>query len=150
VEKTHREQAEKRIADLKAELRSATEAIDDADSLLFQIGRYSTVRSEKLESKINALFSQVSFKFYSEQINGGIADTCEAIVGETTFSKANTAAQVNAGLDIINMLSMHHETYVPVFCDRVESINRLIPSVGQQIRLIVNDDPVIRINGEKI
>jgi hypothetical protein len=48
------------------------------------------------------------------------------------------------------MLSMHHETYVPVFCDRVESINRLIPSVGQQIRLIVNDDPVIRINGEKI
>ncbi|HHN8472545.1 TPA: AAA family ATPase, partial [Clostridioides difficile] len=52
-----------------------------------------------LESNISSKFKNVTFKLFKEQINGGIEETCEALINGVPFSNANTAGQINGGLD---------------------------------------------------
>lgn len=57
-------------------------------------------------------------------------------------------ARINAGLDIINVLSEFYDFAPPIFIDQAESITNLLPTRGQQIRLIVSEaDPVLRFGG---
>ncbi|HBF4490242.1 TPA: DUF2813 domain-containing protein [Clostridioides difficile] len=71
-----------------------------------------------LESNISSKFKNVTFKLFKEQINGGIEETCEALVDGVPFSNVNTAGQINGGLDIINTLSNHFGVKMPIFISK--------------------------------
>ncbi|MBY6766575.1 recombinase RecF, partial [Clostridium botulinum] len=100
---------------------------------------------ELLESSINSKFKYVSFKLFDTQVNGGLNETCEALINGVPFSNANTASQINAGLDIINALSEHYSVQAPIFIDNRESINNLIDINSQIINLIVSKDKNLRV-----
>ncbi|WP_231701779.1 hypothetical protein [Crassaminicella thermophila] len=91
-----------------------------------------------MESSINAKFKYVSFKLFDTQVNGGLVETCEALIDGVPFSNANTAAQINAGLDIINALSEYYDVQAPIFIDNRESVNQLIDCNSQIVNLIVS------------
>lgn len=129
---------EARICELEADLRSKSATKIALEGDIYQCERFVRSRTEKLESKINGMFCKVGFKLFSEQVNGGLSETCEAIVNNTTFSKANTAGQINAGMDIIGAISKFHDVRVPVFVDRLESVNDLQQIKNQIIGLIVS------------
>lgn len=93
-----------------------------------------------LESKINSLFSSVTFKLFDIQINGGINEVCEPLVNGVPFSDANNAAKINAGLDIINTLSKYYETLCFVILDNRESVTEIIDTKMQVINLFVDGD----------
>ncbi|AXU32556.1 TPA: DUF2813 domain-containing protein [Clostridioides difficile] len=100
-----------------------------------------------LESNISSKFKNVTFKLFKEQINGGIEETCEALINGVPFSNANTAGQINGGLDIINTLSKHFEIKMPIFVDNRESVNTLIDIDSQIINLVVSNDNPLKIEG---
>ncbi|HHS9443728.1 TPA: AAA family ATPase, partial [Clostridioides difficile] len=100
-----------------------------------------------LESNISIKFKNVTFKLFKEQINGGIEETCEALVNGVPFSNVNTAGQINGGLDIINTLSNHFGVKMPIFIDNRESVNDLIDIDSQVINLIVSNDNPLKIKG---
>ncbi|HBF4243819.1 TPA: AAA family ATPase [Clostridioides difficile] len=100
-----------------------------------------------LESNISSKFKNVTFKLFKEQINGGIEETCEALVNGVPFSNVNTAGQINGGLDIINTLSNHFGVKMPIFIDNRESVNDLIDIDSQVINLIVSNDNPLKIKG---
>ncbi|HCQ6231353.1 TPA: AAA family ATPase [Clostridioides difficile] len=100
-----------------------------------------------LESNISSKFKNVTFKLFKEQINGGIEETCEALVDGVPFSNVNTAGQINGGLDIINTLSNHFGVKMPIFIDNRESVNDLIDIDSQVINLIVSNDNPLKIKG---
>ncbi|MDV9655434.1 DUF2813 domain-containing protein [Clostridioides difficile] len=100
-----------------------------------------------LESNISSKFKNVTFKLFKEQINGGIEETCEALINGVPFSNANTAGQINGGLDIINTLSKHFEIKMPIFVDNRESVNTLIDIDSQVINLVVSNDNPLKIEG---
>lgn len=100
-----------------------------------------------LESNISSKFKNVTFKLFKEQINGGIEETCEALVDGVPFSNVNTAGQINGGLDIINTLSNHFGVKMPIFIDNRESVNDLIDIDIQVINLIVSNDNPLKIKG---
>ncbi|EGT5516828.1 TPA: AAA family ATPase [Clostridioides difficile] len=100
-----------------------------------------------LESNISSKFKNVTFKLFRSQINGGIEETCEALVDGVPFSNVNTAGQINGGLDIINTLSNHFEVKMPIFVDNRESVNNLIDIDSQVINLIVSNDNPLKIEG---
>ncbi|MDR1410490.1 MAG: hypothetical protein LBJ12_09600 [Oscillospiraceae bacterium] len=52
---------------------------------------------------------------------------------------ANTAAEVNAGLEIINVLSAAFGWSVPVIIDGAESVTKLIDIAPQLIRMYVSE-----------
>jgi hypothetical protein len=93
------------------------------------------------------MFSLVKFKLFDIQINGGIKDTCEAMVNGVPFGNVNTASKINAGLDIIKTLCEYYQVTAPVFIDNKESVTKIIATESQRICLEVSpDDKVLKIN----
>lgn len=107
-------------------------------------------RVNMLESNINSKFKNVKFKLFKEQVNGGIDETCEALVNGVPFSNANTASQINAGLDIIDTLSKHFSVQAPIFIDNRESVNELVEIDSQIINLIVTKDNPLKIENYSV
>ncbi|MCD3217453.1 AAA family ATPase [Clostridium botulinum C] len=99
-----------------------------------------------LEDKVNSMFKYVKFRFVKEYNTGGIEEDCEPIVGGVPFgTNLNTAAKINAGIDIINTLSSHYGVQAPIFIDNRESVNDLIESNSQIVNLVVSQDKVLRV-----
>ncbi len=86
------------------------------------------------------MFKHVTFKLFDYTIDGNEYETCVPLVNGIPFDVANTAGQVNAGLDIINALVGFHGVCAPIFIDSRESVNDIIPTGSQIINLIVTKD----------
>jgi len=79
-------------------------------------------------------------------VNGGQEECCETLIDGVPFTVANTASQINAGLDIINVMSDHFDIHAPVFVDNRESVVKLIPSASQIINLVVVEGALLSVN----
>lgn len=62
------------------------------------------------------------------------------------YSDLNNAAKINAGLDVINSLSDKLDLKVPIFIDNAESVNELIKTDTQLVRLVVSKDKELKID----
>jgi hypothetical protein len=99
-----------------------------------------------LEESINSKFKMVQFKLFNENINGGLEETCITTINGVPYPSANNEARINGGIDIANTLSRHHQIAVPMVIDNAEAVVDLLPSVGQQIRLVVSgEDKELRV-----
>lgn len=133
-----------RIDDLKEQEKALGAQIARQEKIVMLCEEFIKTRVDLLEASINHKFKNVKFKLFKENINGSLEETCEPLINGVPFKNANTASQINAGLDIINTLSEFYEASVPVFIDNRESINQLIDINSQIINLIVTqDNPLI-------
>ena len=128
----------RRIAELEREYSESQAQLADLEGVEYSIQQFGKARMEQVESRINGMFSIVRFKMFGQQINGGEIETCEATVGGVPYSDLNSAAQVNAGLDIINAISREGGVSAPVFIDNAESVSELLPIGSQCVRLVVD------------
>ncbi|AYE35280.1 AAA family ATPase [Clostridium septicum] len=135
----------KRISVLEAEERELSEKIAKLEGQEFLGEQFIKTKVELLESTINEKFENVNFKLFDIQINGGLNETCEALIDGVPFSNANTASQINAGIDIINTLSRHYNVTAPIFIDNRESVNNIIKTNSQVINLVVSQDKELRV-----
>lgn len=127
----------------EADLKAQAQELDRQD---FLIQHFVRTKVEKLEDQINSLFSIVKFKLFDVQKNGDLADTAEATVDGVPYSTdLNTGAKINAGLDILNVLSEHYGTIAPIFIDNAETVNEIMPTEAQQIRLVVTKDKKMKV-----
>lgn len=129
-----------RIAELEKQLRTQSEELAELEGIEFTIAEFTKARIEAVDKRINGMFSLVKFKMYEKQINGGEVETCIATVDGIPYSDLNDAKKVNAGLDIINAICRFEGITAPIFCDNAESVNRLLDTASQQIRLVVTFD----------
>ena len=136
-----------RIEELKSQEGSQNQVIAQFERKLFLIEKFNKKKIDMLDQSVNKMFSLVKFKLFDVQINGGIKETCEAMVDGVPFGNVNTASRINAGIDIINTLCAFYKITAPVFVDNRESITKMINSDSQIICLQVSpDDKVLRIN----
>lgn len=141
--------AEKRIAELEASQRTLSVELAELEGMEFTIAAFTKAKIEAVESKINSLFTMVRFKMYEQQINGGEVEKCEAMIDGVPYSSANNASRINAGLDIINAICKYEGITAPIFVDNAESINALISTQSQIIRLVVTEDANLIIQANK-
>lgn len=134
-----------RIAQLLDEEKKLSQQIAELEGQEFLCEEFIKTKVELLESGINSKFKYVSFKLFDTQVNGGLVETCEALINGVPFSNANTASQINAGLDIISALSEYYGVQAPIFIDNRESINRILETDSQVINLIVSKDKNLRV-----
>jgi exonuclease SbcC len=130
-------EAESRIAELEKQLKTLNKELADLEKIEFTIASFSKEKITRVENEINSLFTNVNFRMFETQINGGEVETCEALVKGVPFSDANTAGKINAGLDIINAISKHHNAFAPIFIDNSEACNNIIKTNSQQITMQV-------------
>jgi hypothetical protein len=86
------------------------------------------------------------FKLFNVLVNGGIEECCETTFNGVPYGNLNNGARLNIGLDIINTLAEHFGFAPPVWLDNAESVVNILPTKGQQIRLVVSEkDKQLRV-----
>ena len=103
----------------------------------FALALYAKRKSEIISERVNKLFSNgVRFKLFNTCINGSEEPTCETLVDGVPYGKGlNLGGEINAGLEIIKVLSEHYEIYCPVWLDNSESISEPLMLQSQMILL---------------
>lgn len=138
--KSTRDQGERRIAELTERQKELGRLVADIDNRMMLLDEYTAELSNKVEASVGKLFTAVSWRLYDRQINGGLVPTCKCLIGGVPYDDANNAARINGGLEIINVISERMGISVPIFIDNAEAVNSVMPTCGQQIRLIVTTD----------
>lgn len=149
-DRTVAENTKKRIEELKAEERRLAEQLTELEGHKYLLEQFIVAKVNLLEDKINSRFKHVRFKLFEQQINGGIAECCQALVNTNgmyvPFDDANHAGKVNAGIDCINALCEYYGVTAPIFVDFRESVSRLIPTGSQVINLVKSEmDKTLRV-----
>ena len=131
-----------RIDELKKQEENMTQEYATLDGIDYSIEAFNKAKMDTLEQRINGRFKMVRFQMFEDQINGGRADACITLVNSNgsfvPYTDANTAAKIQAGLDIINTLSNHYGIKAPVWVDNRESVTELPETDCQLINLIVS------------
>lgn len=140
------ERTNERIAELNQIGRNLAQQIADLENDENTIDAFNKAKIEECESRVNGRFELVKFKLFNQQLNGGESETCEILISGVPYSDANTASQINAGLDVINVLSKFHGVSAPIFIDGRESVTRIINTDSQVVNLIVSDTKELVIN----
>lgn len=139
----------KRIAELEAQQKSLAEEYATCEKGEYFCEQFIRAKVSLLDERINSRFRTLRFKLFHEQQNGGLQEICKVLIpcdsGLVEYEKANSAARINAGIEIVNVLGEYFGVRLPVFCDNAESVTALTPSDGQAIRLIVSEaDKILR------
>jgi len=141
-----RKTGEKRIQELKDRERELAEEFEELERQLYLTEEFIRTKVRMLEDKINSKFKLARFKLFDVQVNGALAECCETTFNGVPYSNLNNGAKLNIGLDVINTLSEHYGFAPPVWLDNAESVVNILPTKGQQIRLIVSGmDKKLRI-----
>lgn len=135
----------KRIAELQDEEKTLNIQLSELESKEEIAKEFTKAIITELESKVNALFTNVRFTMFEHKLNGSLKPTCECSVGGVPYSDLNKADKINAGIDIINAICSYNNVYAPCFIDNAESINDVLPMKSQAIHLIVSRDKQLTV-----
>lgn len=138
-------QLEAKINQYMEDEKKLSREFEENQRILYLCEEYIRAYTELVSEKVNNLFTFVKFKLFDTQINGGIIETAEATYNGVPYGSLNTAAQINAGLDVINSLSKHYEKQIPIFVDNAESVNDLVDTDSQLITLTVSKFKSLRV-----
>jgi DNA repair exonuclease SbcCD ATPase subunit len=135
------DKAKIRIEQLKKEERDLAGEYEALEKETYLMEQFIVSKVGMLEEKINSKFTLARFKLFSEQVNGGISETCETLYqGVPYHGGLNRGAQTNVGLDVIKTLSDHYQVKAPVFIDNAEAVTELIDPGTQTVKLIVDEN----------
>ena len=140
------EKIDERIKELEGQEKELAKAYEEQQRIIYLCEEYTKAYVDLVSDKINDSFNLVKFKLFENQINGGITETCEVTFEGVPYSDLNNAAKINAGLDVINSLSDKLDLKVPIFIDNAESVNELIKTDTQLVRLVVSKDKELKID----
>ena len=136
---------QKRIEELATEEKTLGAEFSELERSIYLCEAFTRAKVSALDSRINSRFETVRFRLFEEQINGGLRDCCDVMIPRADgvlvpFMFANTAAQINAGLEIIETLSTYYGVSLPIVVDNAESVTKLRDVGAQLIRLVVSEN----------
>lgn len=138
--------ARQREESLREDARKTAAALSEVDRLLDLCEEFARHKVRYVENSINSRFRLVRWKLYTEQVNGGLTDCCEATCGGVPYASVNNGMRINMGIDVINALSGYYGLRVPLIVDNAESVTALQNAGAQVIRLVVSEaDKELRI-----
>jgi len=130
---------DQRIEELKQRETELSRLLATYDKGLQLAEQFTQQKAKDIEEKVNGAFQLVRWKLFDVQVNGGVKPCCEATVEGIEYgTNLNSAARLNAGLDVINTLSGVLEKSVPVWIDNAESVTKYLPIAAQVLRLRVS------------
>ena len=133
------------IKELEEKGKQIAQQIADIEKQEYTVQEFTKRKIEECEERVNTKFKMVAFRLFDYTIDGNPIETCIPMVNGVVYGSANTANQVNAGIDIINALCDFYGVSAPIFCDNRESVNHLIDTKSQVINLVVTNDKQLTI-----
>jgi DNA repair exonuclease SbcCD ATPase subunit len=138
VNKIADEKTNKRIDTEKEKLNNRSvelsQIIADCGEVINQIKAYKKAKINLVEQKVNSYFSIIRWKFYEQnKTNDDEKEICTAIDKDgIDYDNTNDGTVIDMGVDIISGISKASNIFVPLFVDRKESAEHIVP-VEQQI-----------------
>lgn len=146
-QKAQFEKNQVRITELENRKTELGIKIAELEGQEFLCESFIKTKVDMLEDKINSMFKNVNFRLFETQINEGLKECCDVLVGGIPFADANTGGKINAGLDIISTLCKHYNVYSPIFMDNSESVTKTLEMESQIIKLEVVKGMKLTIEG---
>lgn len=139
----------RRIDQLKDDEKRIAALITELEGHKYLMEQFVVAKVNLMESNIASRFKFVKYKMFNLQVNGGIDETCDAMIDGVPYSDLNHGKKINAGLDCINTLCEFYGVTAPVFIDFRESVSEIIETRSQIINLIKNKpDKKLRVEVE--
>ena len=140
------EKTKTRIEELKAREKELGETYGKVQKEIYTLEQFLIAKLTLQGVRFNSKFRTVKIKLFEVAINGGINPCCIVTVDGVTWNSLNHGKRVNAGLEIIDVLGAHFGFQPCIFIDNAESVTDLMPTVAQQIRLVVSaQDSTLRV-----
>ena len=142
---------QERIEQLKEEQLDCGQKVADQEQIVYLLDEFVKDKMNLLSDRINSHFEKVRFRLFTEQINGGMKETCTMQINTNgsyvDYSDANNAAKILGGLDVIKALSTLYGVTAPIFLDNAEAIDSFnTPEMDAQLILLeVSDDKELHV-----
>ena len=107
--------------------------------MLYLCDEFTRYKVSFIQESVNAKFGLCRWKLYDEQVNGGLADCCEAMYNGVPYGSLNNGMRINLGIDVIRTVGAHFGLLVPLVIDNAESVSHIIDAGTQTIRLVVSE-----------
>ena len=133
-----------RIAEINEDKLTYQTQLDELDEQLDVAREYNQKAGQLLEDRVNEHFRFVKWSMFKVNLKGEREATCECYHDGVPYRRLNTAAKVNAGIDIAYTFAKYNEIEVPMLLDECESVNHPICRGGQQIRMVVTTDDELK------
>ena len=137
------------IAGIEQEQKSLVTQLSELEKKEDVACQYQDRQNAILEERVNQHFSIVKWRMFRTINNAGDPvqePYCECLVDGIPYGGGlNQAARLNAGLDVLNTLCKHYKVSAPVLIDNAESVNNILQTIGQQVRLYVSEDDHLTI-----
>ena len=135
------------LAEEEKTLAAEYESLEHQDYLMDQ---FTVAKVGMLEGKINSRFKLARFKLFSEQINGGVSETCVTLYDGVPYgSGLNSGAEIMIGCDIVKTLQEYYGIRAPLWLDHAESCRYPIDMDCQTIFMEVSGDEELNIKIEE-
>lgn len=150
AERQAAEKSKARVAELEEELRQTGAEMEKVEHGIHLCEEFTRAKVRMVEGNINSHFKGIRFQLFKEQINGGLKETCDIMMLSPSgawveYKSANTAAQVNGSLEVIDFLNAHYGVELPVIMDKAGEVTNPATISEQFIRLIVSaEDKTLR------
>lgn len=138
----------RREKELQAQRTTLSGEVARMQTRLEAAERLQLMEANDLQQRVNELFPSVRFRLSRELLNGREVGHCELSVDGVPYSGLSTSERINAGLELINALARHYRIVAPIVIDNAEAVNKVAPTLGQQILLEVS--PAKKLNVEQI
>lgn len=138
----------RREKELQAQRTTLSGEVARMQTRLEAAERLQLMEANDLQQRVNDLFPSVRFRLSRELLNGREVGHCELSVDGVPYSGLSTSERINAGLELINALARHYNIVAPIVIDNAEAVNKVAPTLGQQILLEVS--PAKKLNVEQI
>ncbi len=132
------ERLQGRILELKARQKELGAEAERIEGELYLTEEFVRTQVSLVTDRINDRFRVARFKLFDVQVNGAIAECCEATVNGVPYGSLNHGSRLNVGLDCIDALAEARGFAPFVVIDNAESVTQILPTIGQQIRLVVS------------
>lgn len=134
---------ELKIAEIKEQKKVMLKRLEGFEKAVYMADTFMDKRAKMAEDEINSHFSCIKFKLFEPQVNGGMKEVCEPLIPNrdgqmVDYKSANTAAQINANLEIMEALAKAYGVSVPIFIDGAERVSKIRSMDCQTIALVVS------------
>ena len=143
--RTQWDKVNEQIKAVKNDRKVWQEQLDELDDKIGAVSDYQKMACEAMENIVNKHFRLVKWSMFRRQLDGTDKPWCECSVDGVPYSDLNTAAKINAGLDITSTLKRYYGVDVPCVIDNAETVLEPLYDGGQQVRLTVTEDKELTI-----
>lgn len=144
-----------KIAELKESVKTVSAELEKQEKAIYLCEQFMIAKAEAITASINDKFNCIKWKLFETQINGGLREVCVPMIPNAEgvmvdYKMANTASQINANLEIMDVFAKAYGVNLPIIIDRAESVTNIRKMDCQTVSLVVSaDDRVLRVEKAK-